>query len=64
MALTEQEKLERPFTVQETADFFKVHTRTIFRWIEQGDLKATKLGKSYRITREEIDRLLREGTKN
>ncbi|WP_027186730.1 helix-turn-helix domain-containing protein [Desulfovibrio cuneatus] len=63
MALTEQEKSERPLSVAETAEFLGLSTKTIFRWIERGDIQATKLGKVYRIQRAEIDRLLREGTK-
>lgn len=28
--------IERLFTVEEVAKFFKVSTRTIFRWVEDG----------------------------
>ena len=58
MTLTEQEKAERPFTVQETAEFLKVHINTVKRWIKEGRIKAVKIDRHWRIRRSEIDRIL------
>ena len=60
VALTEQEKAERPFTVQEAADFLKVHINTVKRWIKEGRIKAVKIDRHWRIRRSEIDRVLGE----
>lgn len=44
------------FTLKETADIFKVHVRTVERWIEEQCLNAIVLpgGKSLRVPYKEI----------
>lgn len=42
------------FTIQEAADFFKVHPQTLRRAIAAGKLKAAKLGKDYRISKADL----------
>jgi len=49
-------------TVEEAAAYLKLSLETIRRYIRGGTLQATKLGRQYRIKREELDRLLAEGT--
>ncbi len=44
-------------TVQEAAQRLRVSTRTIRRWIQQGDLPAIKIGKTVRILEKEITSL-------
>ena len=46
------------YTVKEAAEVFRVSERTLWRWIKSGRLTATKFGKIYRITPEEIRRVL------
>jgi excisionase family DNA binding protein len=41
-------------TIQETAQKLKVSTRTVRRWIKQGDLPAFKIGKTVRILEKDI----------
>lgn len=45
-------------TLQETADFCRVSSRTITRWIDAGDLPAIKLGALWRINRIDLDQFL------
>ncbi len=59
MVLTEREKAARPFTVEETAEYLKIHPKTITKWILSGRLKAAKVGREWRIPRSEIDKLLK-----
>jgi len=59
--LTEKERAERPFTTEETAEYFQVSLRTIQRWIADGTIKASKVGGIWRISRAEIYRLMSEG---
>lgn len=42
------------FTIQEAADFFKVHPQTLRRAIKAGKLKAAKLGKDFRISKADL----------
>lgn len=42
------------YTVKEVAEMLKVSTKTIYRYIDSGKLKATKLGKSWRITNKHL----------
>lgn len=52
-------------TRKEVAKYFRVHERTVDRWIENGSLKAYKLGKGrtalMRIAKSEIKRFLESG---
>jgi len=51
------------FTPKEVAEMFKVDTKTVYRWVKSGRLKAIVLpGGTLRITKEEIDRLLKRQT--
>lgn len=55
-------------TRKEVAKYFKVHERTVDRWIENGSLKGYKLGKGktslLRIPKSEIKKFLEEGKTN
>lgn len=46
------------YTPEEIADKLKASRRTVYRWIEKGDLKAFKAGKMWRITREDLEEFL------
>lgn len=43
------------FTVDEAADHLKLHPKTVLRYIREGRLPASRVGKSYRILRSELD---------
>ena len=49
-------------TRDEVAKYFRVHARTVDRWIERGDLKGYKLGSGrtalLRIPRSEIEKFM------
>jgi len=48
-------------TVNEVAEWAKVSTKTVYRWIEGGRLEAIRLGKhTYRIPLPALERYLRE----
>lgn len=42
------------YTLSETADILKVTQRTVLNYIYRGEMKASKLGKNWRIEEEEI----------
>ena len=46
------------FTPDQAADYLQVDKETIYRYIRQGKLVASKLGRTYRIPRGSIDLLL------
>ena len=48
----------RLLTVSEVASEFHVTAQTIRNWIEHGVLPATRIGRGYRIRREDLDALL------
>jgi excisionase family DNA binding protein len=53
--------MERPreiFTPKQAADYLQVDKETIYRYIRQGKLVASKLGRRYRIPKGSIDLLL------
>jgi len=48
----------RFLTVAEVASMMRVSTMTVYRLIKAGELPATRVGKSYRLTDEDVDRYL------
>ena len=55
------DELEDLYTVRQVADYLRVGTVTVQRWIRAGDLMAIRTpgGKQYRIWRSDLDRFLR-----
>lgn len=54
------ENLQDIVTIKELADFLKISEITIRRAIDSGDLKALKIGKSWRIEKEAVTKWLKE----
>lgn len=48
----------RLLTVLEVADQLRVSTMTVYRLIKSGELRAMRVGKSYRLREEDIDAYL------
>jgi excisionase family DNA binding protein len=46
-------------TPEQVAEFLQVNPATVYRYIRQHRLEASRLGRHYRITREAVDRFLR-----
>jgi excisionase family DNA binding protein len=51
----------RFLTVAEVADIMRVSTMTVDRLIKAGELRAVRVGKSYRLAEDDIDRYLAQG---
>ena len=49
------------YTPEELAAMLKVTRQAIYNWIQQGRMEAVRIGRTVRIPREEVERLLREG---
>jgi excisionase family DNA binding protein len=48
----------RLLTPNEVADLLRVSTMTVYRLIKAGDLRAARIGKSFRISEDDVDRYL------
>ena len=46
-------------TPEQVAAYLQVNTATVYRYIRDRRLEASRLGRRYRITREAVDRFLR-----
>ncbi len=55
------EKSSELLTIDEVAEVLRVSVRTVTRYIEQGRLKASKIG-VWRIKRSDLDRFLEESS--
>ena len=55
-------KIDKLFTIEETAKILRVSSRSVNRYIESGKLKASKIG-SWRITEVDLQKFL-ENTSN
>lgn len=49
--------MEKLYTINETAEYLRLHRRTIERWIAEGGLKTIKVRDGYRISELEIERI-------
>jgi excisionase family DNA binding protein len=47
-------------TVSEVANLLRVSNMTVYRLISSGQLPAARVGKSYRLREEDVDRYLAE----
>jgi excisionase family DNA binding protein len=52
------ERQREIFTPEQAAEYLQVDRETIYRYIRQGKLVASRIGRNYRITRSSIDLLL------
>lgn len=50
------------YTVKEIRDILKVTQRTLYNYIKSGNLKAVKIGKYWRIRKEDLEEFLMNGT--
>ena len=54
------DKKQEFYTAEELAEILKVNIMTIYRYIKAGKLKAHKIAKIFRITKENFDNFLNE----
>ncbi len=54
--------MENLLTVQQVATFLQVSRTTVWRWCNEGRLPAMKIGRGWRIRREDLDRYLQSGS--
>lgn len=50
---------EQYYTIEEVAKTLKVVYLTVYRWIQDGKLKAYKAGKQYRIKKEDLELVIK-----
>lgn len=52
------------YTLKEIEDLLHVTRRTLYNWIKYGKLKAFRIGKEWRVTREALEEFTQTGTMN
>lgn len=50
------------FSVKETATYLQIRTETVLRKIYSGDIKASKVGREWRIKKADIDNYLEKNS--
>jgi excisionase family DNA binding protein len=53
--------IDRFLTVQEVAELMRVSTMTVYRLIKAGELRAARVGRSYRLRESDVDTYLARG---
>ena len=48
-------KHDEIMTVEEVAKYLRLKPQTVYKWAQQGDIPATKLGKEWRFRRKILD---------
>lgn len=46
-------------TVEQVAELLQIHWQTVLNYIKGGKLKAVRLGKGYRIKKQELDHFIK-----
>ena len=49
---------EKYYSIEEVSKMLKVVYLTVYRWIQDGKLKAYKAGKQYRIKKVDLDKFI------
>jgi len=52
---------ERFYSAEEIADYLHIGAQTVRAWLRDGKVKAVKFGRSWRISDEELKRIVAEG---
>ena len=52
------------YTLKEIEELLQVTRRTIYNWIKGGKLKAFRIGKEWRVTKEALEEFTQTGTDN
>jgi excisionase family DNA binding protein len=52
------ERVPEILTPEQAADYLQINRETVYRYIREGKLTASKLGRNYRIPRASVDLLL------
>jgi excisionase family DNA binding protein len=53
-----KEQIRDVLTPEQAADYLQVNRETIYRYIREGKLAASKLGRTYRVPRRSLELLL------
>ena len=56
--MAQSDGLLRFMTVAEVATLMRVSTMTVYRLIKAGDIPAVRVGKSYRLREDDVDKFL------
>lgn len=51
------------YSVEEVAEILKVSLRSVYNYVRSGQLKASKIGKSWRISSTALQDFIEHGTK-
>lgn len=50
------------YTLKELEALLQVTRRTLYNWIKSGKLKAVRIGKEWRVTKDTLEEFLETGT--
>lgn len=56
--------MRNDYSLKEAEEIFNVSRRTLYRWIDEGKIKAVKLGGRWRIPAEEVREIRAKGTQS
>lgn len=52
------------YTLQEVAEMLKISYMTVFRWVREEKIKAHKIGKQYRIKKNQLEIFINKQNNN
>ena len=51
------------YTLKEITELLQVNIRSIYRWIDEGKLHATKIGRVWRVSKQDLHDFIENGNK-
>ncbi len=56
--MEDQNKRREVFTVEEVAEILRFPKRTVYVWLQTGQIKGMKVGRHWRVPRSEMEKLV------
>ena len=53
--------MDKLYTIKETAQILNVHWKTIYRWVVNKNINAMQIGRTYKISENEINFIKQNG---
>ena len=50
------------YTLKEIEELLQVTRRTLYNWLKAGKLKAFRVGREWRVTKESLEQFIKTGT--
>lgn len=61
--MDELKKEVKVYSVNEVSEILQVTPRSVYRWIREQKMKASKIGRNWRVTHQDLKAFIEKGTR-